>query len=57
MLQRILTPQEKALAGIAAGAGIGAIIGGGLPGAILGGFIGLLVPSLFDAANRQRRNR
>ena len=56
-LQRIFTPQEKALAGAAAGAGIGALIGGGLPGAVIGGFIGLLVPSLFDAANRERRNR
>ena len=56
-LQRVFTPQEKALAGAAAGAGIGALIGGGLPGAVIGGLIGLIVPSLLDPANRERRNR
>ncbi len=53
-LQRIFTPQEKALAGAAAGAGIGALAGG-LPGAIIGGLIGLIVPSLLDPAKRVRR--
>jgi hypothetical protein len=55
-LQRIFTPQEKALAGAAAGAGIGALAGG-VPGAIIGGFIGLIFPALLETANRERRNR
>lgn len=55
-LQRIFTSQEKALASAAAGAGIGALIGGA-PGAVIGGLIGLVVPSLLDPANRERRNR
>jgi hypothetical protein len=52
-LQRIFTPQEKAFAAAAAGAGIGALAGG-LPGAVIGGLIGLIVPSLLDPAKRGR---
>ena len=52
-LQRIFTPQEKAFAAVATGAGIGALAGG-LPGAVIGGLIGLIVPSLLDPANRGR---
>jgi hypothetical protein len=52
-LERVLTAQEKALAGAAAGAGIGALVGGGLPGALLGGLLGLLAPSLFEQARRE----
>ena len=55
-LQRVLTPQEKAFAGAAAGAGIGALAGGGLPGALIGGIIGLLVPSIFDQAQARQRS-
>jgi hypothetical protein len=54
-LQRVLTSQEKAFAGVAAGAGIGALVGGGLPGALLGGLIGLLVPAIFEQANKRQR--
>jgi hypothetical protein len=41
-LQRILTKQQKALAGAATGAGIGALTFG-LPGAVIGGIIGLVI--------------
>lgn len=41
-LQRILTQEQKALAGAAAGAAIGALAGGP-PGALVGGIIGLLL--------------
>lgn len=54
-LQRVFTPQEKAFAAAAAGAGIGAILGGGLPGAVLGGLIGLLAPSILDQATKRHR--
>lgn len=41
-LERILTKQQRALAGAAAGAGIGAVAGG-LPGALIGVLVGLIV--------------
>ena len=40
-LERILTPQQKAFAGGAAGAAIGAMLGFGAPGALIGALIGI----------------
>jgi len=41
-LERILTPQQKAFAGAAAGAALGALAGGP-PGALIGGLIGIFL--------------